>query len=149
MRNWIMSINETHREYTEGQIDSAINVINDMVTEGYEEAEPIDNFYIDSINNFGQVFSKQLKGLDPEPMSFVVTKIGVTTKDENENVQFKEIDVYVIYSGKYWYLANPEYDAEETLELFTTIEHMLDNPDEYKEDIAFGLQPITVTHNAG
>lgn len=144
-----MSINETHREYTEGQIDSAINVINDMVTEGYEEAEPIDNFYIDSVNNFCQVFSKQLEGLNPEPMSFVVTKIGVTTKDENENVQVKEIDVYVIYSGKYWYLANPEYDAEETLELFTTIEHMLDNPDEYKEDIAFGLQPITVTRNAG
>ena len=77
-----MSINETHREYTEGQIDSAIDVINDVVTEGYEEAEPIDNFYIDSINNFGQVFSKQLEGLDPEPLSFVVTKIGVTTKDE-------------------------------------------------------------------
>ena len=144
-----MSNDENFREYAEGQIDSAIDVIEEMVTDGYSEAVVIEDFYIDSINNFGQVSSKQLVGLDPEPMSFIVTKIAVATKDEEENIKTKEVDIYIIYSGKYWYLANPEFDAEETLNLFTTIEDMLDNPDDYPEDVAYGLQAINVTHNAG
>jgi hypothetical protein len=137
-----MSNEESFKEYTEEQIDSAVDAIDKIVTDGYNEPVEIEDFHIDSINNFGQVFSKQLEGLDPEPFTYIVTKIGVTTKDENENINVKEIDIYIIYSGKYWYLANPEFDAEETKEMFKVIEDMLDNPDDY-------LQKITVTNNAG
>lgn len=144
-----MSNDTTIDEFNKEQINSAIDAIDEMVKDSYDEVVEIDDFYIDSINNFGQVFSKQLEGLKPPSMSFVKTSIGITTRDEENNLITKEIDVFIIYSGKYWYLVNHKFDLDETVELFTTVDHMLDNPDDYQEDIAFGLKNITVTNNAG
>lgn len=127
------AIEESSKDFLQQATD---NIGND-----YSEPVVINDFVIKEINYFGQVKSDNL----PQPETdkygdFVATKLSF----EYASGQKNEVDVKIICSGKAWYLVLPEMSIEQVLLTAKDIEHMLDNPEEYKEQVELGMQLLNV-----
>jgi len=79
----------------------------DVFANDYHDPELINDFVIESINEFGQVVAKGLPDPTGKKGDFVMVKATVVEDGEE-----KIIDVKILCSGQAWYMVPPQLDPE-------------------------------------